>query len=126
MTNDNGSNIVIAQVVYTKANGSVDLAKADAQATTEVLGFVSDTAIAPANAGNIMLDGILEATTGQWDNVTGGSGGLVAGTIYYLDPDSAGDITSVAPTTVGDFVVRVGRALSSTEMDIMIEPPIKL
>jgi hypothetical protein len=126
MTNGNASNIVIAQVVYTKANGDVDLARADAQATTEVLGFVSDTAIAPANSGSIMMDGILDATTGQWDNVTGGSGGLVAGTVYYLDPDSAGDITATAPTTVGDFVVRVGRALSSTEMDIMIEPPIKL
>jgi hypothetical protein len=127
MVNDHATNIVICEAVYTKSNGAVDLARANAAATTEVAGLVSDTAIANGTPGLIMLDGIMDGTVSQWDAVLGQTGGvgLVAGTIYYLDPATAGRLTAVAPTTVGQFVVRVGRALSTTKMDLMIEPPIK-
>jgi hypothetical protein len=126
MTNDNAGSIVICQAVYTKANGNVDLAKADASGTKEVLGLVHDALILTTESGNILVDGVLTATTGQWDTVTGGSGGLTPGAIYYLSAATAGRLTSTAPTTVGQYVVRVGRALSATKMDMMIMAPILL
>lgn len=125
-TNDNASPIVIGMAVYAKSDGDVDLARANAQGTVQVEGLVRDTSIAAAASGIIQTDGVLTATTGQWDAVTGQSGGLTAGSPYYLSAATAGNITPTAPTSVGEFVVRVGLALSSTALDISIEPPIKL
>jgi hypothetical protein len=90
-----------------------------------VFGFVLDATIATASAGKILLSGILTATTAQWDAVVvGGSGGLVPGTIYFLDVTTAGKLLAAAPTT--GFIARVGLAISTTIMNLMIPPPIKL
>lgn len=126
LTNGNAGSIVIGMAVYSDADDSVDIAKADALATVEVLGLVQDTSIGAAASGLIQTDGVLTATTGQWDTVTGDSGGLTAGSVYYLDETTAGNLTLTAPTTVSQFVVRVGKALSTTEMEITITQPIKL
>jgi len=125
-TNSNAGAIVIGSPVYPDGNDSVDLGKADASGTVELLGLVRDTTIGIAGSGEIQTDGVLAATTGQWDAVTGDSGGLTAGTVYYLDPSTAGMLTDTAPSTAGQFVVRVGLATSTTEMEIGVEPPIKL
>lgn len=125
-TNSNAAAIVIGAPVYNDGAGTVDLAQADALATVEVLGLVKDTSIAIAGAGYIQTDGVLEATTGEWDAVTGGTGGLTAGSVYYLDPDTPGMLTTTAPSTVGDFVVRIGKAISTTQMEITIDQPIEL
>jgi len=126
MNNGNAGTINICQAVYVDGVDSVDLAKADAGATMDVVGFVKDATIAAAADGMIQTDGILSATTGQWDAVTGGSGGLTAGTVYYLDASTAGSITDTASTTVGQYVVQIGRAISTTEMEISICDPILL
>ena len=123
--NGNVGAMVIGQAVYTSAAGTVDLAQADALPTVEVLGIVKED-IAAAASGSIQTDGIIEATTAQWDSVTGQVGGLTAGSIYYLDPDTAGNLTIVAPTTIGDFVARIGKAISTTELEISITQPIEL
>jgi hypothetical protein len=125
-TNDNAGTLVIGQPVYTKSNGNVDEALADAAATTVVTGLVSDTTIASAAAGDVIVDGILTATTGQWDAVTGKSGGLVINDIYYLDPTVAGQITATAPVDAGDYVAQIGLALSATELCIRITPTVLL
>ena len=126
LTNGNASAIVIGSPVYSDAAGSVDLAQADASGTVEVLGFVKDTSISASASGSIQTDGILAATTAQWDIVTGDTGGLDAGAVYYLDPTTAGNLTVTAPTTTSQYVVRVGKAISTTEMEISIEAPILL
>jgi len=125
-TNDNASPIVIGNVVYSKSDGDVDLARANAQGTVQVLGLVRDASIASAAAGSIQTDGILTATTGEWDAVTGQSGGLTAGSAYYLSSATAGLLTPTAPTSAGTFVVRLGLSTSSTTLDISVQPPIKL
>lgn len=125
-TNDNAGSVVIGAPVYQKSNGNVDKARANAQGTVQVVGLVADTSIAAAGSGNIQTDGVLVATTGQWDAVTGGSGGLTPGSPYYVDAAAAGLLTATAPSTASQFVVRVGLALSSTDMDITITAPIKL
>jgi hypothetical protein len=72
------------------------------------------------------LEGVLEGTTGDWDTVTGGTGGLVAGDVYWLDPDNLGRITNTAPTTDGDYVVPLGEAVSTTEFIIDIDTSVLL
>ncbi len=125
-TNANVGAIVIGTPVYASAAGSVDKAKADASGTVQVVGLVRDTSITASASGNIQTDGVLAATTGQWDAVAGTTGGLVAGTVYYLSEATAGILTATAPSTAGQFVVRVGIALSTTEMSIKVAPPVKL
>lgn len=126
MTNNNASPIVIGNAVYCDGAGTVDLAQANALGTAEILGFVKDTSIAAAVSGPIQTDGILEATTTQWDAVAGTTGGLTAGAVYFLDPSTAGFITETAPISAGQYVIRAGKAISTTELEISITEPIKL
>jgi hypothetical protein len=52
--------------------------------------------------------------------------GLDAGDHYFLSAASAGAITTTAPSTPGQYVVRVGEAVSGNEFSIQLEPPILL
>lgn len=124
--NGNAGSLVIGAPVYVSADDEVDKARANAAGTKDVLGLVADTSIATTVAGTVQSDGVLTATTGQWDAITGGSGGLVANTIYFLSAATAGMLTATAPVADGEFVCRVGLALSPTELEITILTPIKL
>jgi hypothetical protein len=126
LTNGNASPIVIGTAVYASAANTVDKARANSVGTTNVVGLVADASIASSSTGGIQIDGVLSATTGQWDAVTGGSGGLTVGSYYYLSSSTAGLLTSTAPTATGEFVISIGIALSSTELKIEIQPRIKL
>ena len=126
LTNGNVGSIVIGTPVYMSANNTVDKAKADAIGTTNVIGLVYDASITAAAAGGIIMNGIITATTGQWDTVAGTSGGLTKDVYYYLDAATAGKITSTAPSAVGQFIVQVGIGLSTTDLKIEIQPRIKL
>jgi hypothetical protein len=125
-TNNNASPIVIGEAVYVDGAGSVDLAQADAASTTDVLGLVSDSSIASAASGGIITSGVLAATTGEWDVVTGQVGGLTVGAKYWLDESTPGSLTATAPTTAGEFVAPVGKALSATEFEVDVDHTIKL
>jgi hypothetical protein len=126
LTNNNASPVVICEPVYIDGANTCDKAQADASGTMDVVALVKDASIASAAAGITQTDGVLSATTGQWDAITGESGGLTAGTIYYLSAATAGRLVEIAPTAVGQFVVQIGKAISTTEMEITIVDPIKL
>jgi len=126
LINGNAGVIVIGAPVYSSANGTVDKAKADAVGTTDVIGLVYDASIAAAGTGGIQIDGILTATTGQWDAVAGTSGGLTRNAVYFLSAATAGILTATARSVAGQFVVQVGIGLSTTDMKINIQPRIKL
>lgn len=64
----------------------------------------------------VQFAGVVALTTGQWDAVTGGSGGLTTGATYYLSTNP-GLLTTVAPTTTG-YKVQLGVAASATELAI--------
>ena len=89
-----------------------------------VVGLVAATNISSAASGAIANGGFLSATTGQWDTVTGQTGGLTFGATYYLSNATAGKLTSTKPTS--GFVVKVGVGMSTTKMAINIGPIIKL
>lgn len=125
-TNNNAGTITIGQPVYSVSGTAVDLAQADAQSTIRVAGLVVDVSVSASAAAEILADGILTASTAQWDAVTGQSGGLTPGANYFLDASTAGKLTPTAPTTPGEFVLRVGHALSATEFEVEVQQPIKL
>ena len=114
--------IAIGRPVYLKATGHADLARADAIATAGAIGFAI-IAAEPTAAVEYVTEGKL--TLADW-TVVAGVAALVAGTTYYLDAASPGRITSTAPTTVGRYVVRLGRATSTITLDVEIESPIGL
>lgn len=127
MTNANAGTINIGQPVYVSAADSVDLARANSGTTAKCIGIVSATSIATTASGAVITNGQISATTGQWDTVTGGTGGLTAGADYYLDKATAGKLTaSLSGYTTGDYVVKVGHAYSTTVMEVEPEPPIYL
>jgi predicted RecA/RadA family phage recombinase len=125
-TNSNAGTIAIGRAVYVDGAGSVDLAQADASGTKDVVGLVADVSIASSASGNILTSGVLVATTGQWDAVTGGTGGLTAGAKYFLSEATAGALTTTAPTSTGDYVCPVGIGLSTTEMKLDIDTDVLL
>jgi hypothetical protein len=125
-TNDEATSIVICTPVYNDASDGVKKAKADAAAAKNVIGMVQATTIANGASGIIQVNGVLTATTAQWDVVTGQVGGLIQRTRYYLSGATAGMITDTAPSTAGQYVVEVGIALSATELKIDVSTPILL
>lgn len=116
LQNNHGSGLVIGEAVFISAAGQVQKANANSGSTYAVIGLVADASIANAASGSIAVVGTLTATTGEWDTVTGQTGGLTAGAQYYLSAVTAGRLTSTPPSTTGHYVVNVGRALSTTVM----------
>lgn len=126
LTNGNAGSLVIGSPVYISANDTVDKAQANAVGTVNVIGLVSDTSISTGVVGGVQTDGVLAATTGQWDAVAGTTGGLTKDVTYFLDDTTAGKITSTPPTIAGKFVIKIGIAISTTELKICIGQRIKL
>lgn len=126
LVNDNAGAIVIGTPVYMTAASHVDKAKADAAGTSTVIGLVAKTSIATTASGAVAVSGVLTATTTQWDAVAGTTGGLIFGTRYYLSAGTAGLLTATAPTTAGQYVQRVGIAISTIDMRLDIGPRILL
>ena len=125
-TNNEATAIVIGTPVYVNGNDTVKMALADALATSEVIGLVTDETVAANASARVLTDGRLTATTDQWDAVTGDVGGLTAGALYFLDPTTAGNLTTSAPTAEGEIVLKIGKALSTTVLEVTIGQTILL
>lgn len=123
-TNGEASAIAIGKVVYVFSGDTVKLANANAGGTKNALGIVFDTSINAAASGSIAVAGSVTATTTQWDAVTGQSGGLTAGSKYYLSNATAGGMTTTAPVT--GYIAPIGIALSTTKFVLNIAPTVKL
>lgn len=109
-TNDNAGAITVRQVAYIKANGNVDLARADvANIADQELVIVKDASISAAAAGKAYVaDGA----------VIGGFTGLTPGKKYYVSKTTAGAIALFGDITfaAGDAVYCVGKAISATKL----------
>lgn len=116
----------ICSPVYISGSGAFGLARANAGATEAAIGLVKDASVAAAANGAIQTDGLFTATTGEWDAVTGGTGGLTPGSVYFLSSATAGRITTTAPSASGSYVRPLGRAISETAFEITIQPSILL
>lgn len=117
--------LIAGNAVYSTSADAVSKAIATAVSTSVLVGLAT-TAISSSATGTIQNNGVLALTTGQWDAVAGTSGGLTFNATYYLSPSTAGLLTVTCPTTVGQTVVIVGHAISTTELVIDISEPILL
>jgi hypothetical protein len=108
--------------VYVSSSGHVDLAQADVESTSLVVGLADEVVIA-SNSGAYLTDD--QVSRPDWTAVTG-SATLTAGATYYLSATTAGQLTTTPPSADGDSVVRVGTALSTTTMDIEVAQPVLL
>lgn len=113
-TNGDAGNHVIGEAVYLSAADTVRKAQANAAGTARAVAIATAT--------------IVNATTGtyQTSGSLGGLTGLTAGAVYYLSAATPGAITVTAPSTLGQYVVEIGVATSTTELLIDIKPPILL
>jgi hypothetical protein len=123
--NQSGGTINIGMPVYVDGAGTVAPALADAVSTAQVVGLMAEDT-ANNVSGNVQTEGFFTANTAQWDAIAGTTGGLTAGTRYYVDPTTAGNITASAPTVDGDVVAPIGVAASTTELEISIQTTVRL
>jgi hypothetical protein len=111
------------QPVYISGSGSVDLADASALSTAGVVGLVTNGGAAATNSGDVDVDpDVVELT--DWSSVTGSST-LTPGALYYLST-TAGELTETPPSGDGEVIVPVGRAISTTELEVEIGQSILL
>jgi len=107
--------------VYVKPDG--EFADAVPGATVdeaEAVGLITNAApVQQDDPGIVKTHGPMTGTEAQWNAQTGGSGGLVAGSDYYLNTGGG-----LSTTPIGPNVTKLGKALSSTVLNIRIEPTI--
>jgi hypothetical protein len=118
--------LTIGMPVYAFSADSVKAGKADASASSRIIGLWRETVTTNGVLGDYIPNGILSATTSQWDSIAGTSGGLTPGAAYYLSSTVAGNITSVAPSASGSLIVELGIAVSPTDIEVSIKSPILL
>lgn len=124
-TNNNANPIVSGMAVCIDGDGTVDLAQADAIGTSDVVALVVDASIANAAEGQMRHSGTLSVA--DWSGILeGASATLTPGSRYYLSPTTAGKLTATAPTTTGQSVVLIGKAVSTDTLLIEIDQPILL
>jgi hypothetical protein len=114
LTNGDATSHALGNLVYVSAASTVKKAQANAAGTSKAIAFATGT-IANGAVGSYQTSGTLA-----------GLSGLVAGSVYFLDPAAAGGMTVTVPSTAGQYVVRVGTAISATDFDIDIGVPILL
>ena len=124
LTNGEAGAIVIGNFVYINAADSVKKARANAGATVPAMGAVTDVTVAGGASANIQTQGVVVATTAQWDAVAGTTGGLTAGQMYFLSDVTAGALISTQAAS--GYCQEVGIALSATELLIKIKAAIQL
>jgi hypothetical protein len=123
LTNNSGVTANPGAAVYINGANAYGLAIASGFSTGGAIALVNATTLNSAS-GLVTAAGGMTLTTGEWDAiVTGESGGLTSGSLYFLDPAAAGKLTVTAPTTAGQVITLVGRAISPTTLIITIGTP---
>ena len=114
--------VLAGQPLYLQSTGRLGLAQADALLRTQVCGL----ALADADESfsvSYTADGIVERD--DWTPIIGEEN-LKPGSTYYLSPELAGQLTTIAPTEAGQIVASVGIALTSKQFAIELQPIILL
>lgn len=123
-TDTTDDNVDPGHVIYKKGNGNVAKLVANGSVVPRVAGIVITGSVQSGGA-QYRMEGLVDIA--DWSAFTDeGNAGLSEGNFYYVSPSNAGKITASAPTTVGQYVVQVGYAQSSTQLNLLIQPPIKL
>lgn len=115
LINDELTTINAGEAVYISGSPArMKRAKADDINTANVVGILIQTTPS-LQTGVVRSFGVIAIPTIG-----------AAGLIIYLSPTTAGAITTTAPTTSNQFIVRLGISGSTTDFWINIQPPILL
>lgn len=126
LTNGSGTDAApIGSPVRILNDDTFSLAEADNANAKDTIGFAAETIGVNPASGTIQTEGVLEATTGEWDAITGDTGGLVAGSKYYLDV-TPGKMTKTPPTAEDVYLAPLGIAITATTFRIDIDTNILL
>ena len=117
---NNGESVALPQCtpVYLADDGKIYKTLPGAGGAVGCDGLVADAFITPGSSGNYVTSGPLSTTTAAWDAVTGDTGGLVSGDIYYASSTIAGKLTKTKPVAGGTYSTAVGMATSSTVLEV--------
>jgi hypothetical protein len=117
-----GENLTANELVYlSPGNAAGDTGRTQGQFYLVNAGHATLAAIRSQAIGFVQSTVLSGATvTVQRAGPMTGFAGLTPGLTYYADPASAGDLTATRPTTLNQYIVPVGFARSST--DIQINP----
>lgn len=124
LANNQGADVPAGSPVYADGDGAFKLANASLAASSFPAGLTQSD-IADGATGFVQTHGPISLTTDQWDAICGTTGGLVAGTRYYLDV-AAGTLTPNPPSGAGQSITLCIQAFSTTDANICIQPPILL
>jgi hypothetical protein len=125
-TADNESFVPGAPVLISTFSG-LHLALAGAAGSfsgQSILGLATGTADEDGSEIGWQFLGNFEQPAAAWEAVTGESVGLTAGSRYYVDSVTAGQLTKIKPTAGGTYVILVGIAVSATELQLQIGQPV--
>ena len=106
------ASVVVKDVVYQTGASSVDKARADSVLTMPTIGVV----ISKPTATTCIINRSGEIS---------GFGILIADLYYYVDPSTAGTITSTPPNTSGHVVQQVGYAKTPNILVVELGLPLK-
>lgn len=106
--------------LYCSGANEVALAQADDLATAKVVALATETIAEDGGSGVAQTDGRLTLTAGEWDAVTGQSGGLTPGAKYYLSAATAGMLTTTPPSADGEVLAPLGLAKSTIIFEVSI------
>lgn len=96
------SSVAIRDLVYVYGADEVRKASASDISTAKTIGFVNEKST--STTCKIITSGVISGFTN-----------LIANKVYFLS-ETAGGITTTAPTTSGSVVTQVGIALNQTQM----------
>jgi len=120
LENSEGSDLVCLTPVAIWTDGTMRKASRTSRQLSILAGLLWPDITLDGEQGGVAFTGVVTAPPAKWDAVTGASGGLTPGSIYYLGD---GTLTTARPTTPGEFEVIVGYALTSETMDLRISTP---
>jgi hypothetical protein len=121
-TAETDDSVLAGQVLTLKNTGHVGLAKADNMATANVCGL-AEINISATLPCTFVIDG--NVVLADWTNVVG-TPNLVVGATYYVSNITAGHLTTIAPTIVGQYVIIVGQAITNLVLAVEISQRILL
>lgn len=119
VTNGEATPIVMGDAVYKDAvTETVLLADASVLLTSRVVGVVLEASIPAGDTGRLLTEGRLDGIV---------SGFTPGGLVYLsLTGTSGGTLTQTAPSGTTEAVVRIGTAITATDVLIEIRDPLEL
>lgn len=126
----NSSGVTIPKGSPVRKTGELTIALAQGDSTKKgVFGIAYET-ILNGQTKIVLIEGIMTLPTGDWDLITGGTGGLVNDDIpYFLDFSVLGHLqktVNVDTAPANSYLVAVGYAINANTLKIDIDSPIKV